>query len=55
MPHIYTEGQLDEQPAIYILMSLSRRADSARIFIRRTRDLLLSRLLPGQVELPIGE
>jgi hypothetical protein len=55
MFHPYTADQLVEQPAIYFFMSSRRWAASAQILIRRTRDLLLPRLLSGQVELPIGE
>jgi hypothetical protein len=44
MPHGYTEDQLVEQPAIGLLAELGWQH-------RRTRDLLLPRLLSGQVNL----
>jgi hypothetical protein len=55
MHHAYIEDQLVKQPAINVLMLLSGRTVVVQYFIRRTRYLLLPRLLPGQVELPIGE
>ena len=46
----YTEDQLVEQPAIYFFMSLNEWPVTTQIFIRRTRDLLLPRLLSGQID-----
>ena len=51
----YTEDQLVEQPAIYFFMSLSEWPVATQIFIRRTRDLLLPRLLSGQIDLVAAE
>jgi len=48
MPHAYTEDQLVEQPAIRLFAGLC----AAQIqTLRRTRDLLLPRLMSGQAEL----
>ena len=54
MPHAYTEDQLVEQPAIGLFAELGWTTVPALKEIRslrRTRDLLLPRLLPGQVAL----
>jgi len=54
MPHAYAEDQLVEQPAIGLFVELGWTTMSALKEIRslrRTRDLLLPRLLPGQVAL----
>jgi hypothetical protein len=48
MPHADTEGQLVEQPAIGLFAELGI---SQIQNLRRTRDLLLPRLLSGQVNL----
>ena len=48
MPHAYTEDQLVEQSAIGLFAELGY---SQIRNLRRTRDLLLPRLLSGQVEL----
>jgi hypothetical protein len=44
-----TEQQLVKQHAIGLLAELGRTAVSARQTLRRTRDLLLPRLLSGRV------
>ena len=51
MPRADTEYQLVEQPALGLLVELGWQAGSALQHLRRTRDLLLPRLLSGQVEL----
>jgi type I restriction enzyme R subunit len=51
MPHAYTEDQLVEQPAIGLLAELGWTAVSVFRNLRQTRNLLLPRLLSGQVEL----
>jgi hypothetical protein len=51
MPHAYTEDQLVEQPAIGLFTELGWTTVSVLQNICRTRDLLLARLLSGQVEL----
>jgi hypothetical protein len=54
MPHAYTEDQLVEQPAIGLFAELGWTTVSALKEIHslsRARDLLLPRLLPGQVSL----
>ena len=47
--HAYTEDQLVEQPAIGLFAELGRGQIHC---FRRTRDLLLPRLLSGQAALP---
>jgi hypothetical protein len=47
MSHAYTEDQLVEQPAIGLFAEFGG-------YHRRTRDLLLPRLLSGQVELDVS-
>jgi hypothetical protein len=54
MPHAYTEDQLVEQPAIGLFAELGWTTLSALQNLRRTRDLLLPRLLSGQVSLASG-
>ena len=49
--HAYTEDQLVEQPAIGLFAELGWATVSGLQNLRRTRDLLLPRLLSGQVEL----
>ena len=51
MPHAYTEDQLVEQPAIGLFAELGWHMGLARQNLRRTRDLLLPRLLSEQVNL----
>jgi hypothetical protein len=51
MPDAYTEDQLFEQPAIELLAELGWQTASAFQNLRRTRDLLLPRLLSEQVNL----
>lgn len=51
MPHAYTEDHLVEQPAIGLFAELGWAPVPARRNLRRTRDLLLPRLLSGQVNL----
>ena len=51
MYHAYTEDQIVEQPAIGFFAELSRQTVSPFGNFRRTRDLLLPRLLSGQVAL----
>lgn len=54
MPHACTEDQLVEQPTIVLVAGLGRTTVSgAEEFrnLRRTGDLLLPRLLSGQVSL----
>ena len=56
MPHAYTEDQLVEQPAIGLFGELGWATVSALEEIhrlRRTRDLLLPRLLSGQMALDV--
>ncbi|HEU5124985.1 MAG TPA: hypothetical protein VFW05_13095 [Verrucomicrobiae bacterium] len=50
MPHAYTKDQLVEQPAIGLFRELGWTTVSAFQNLRRTRDLVLPRLLSGQVE-----
>ena len=50
MTHAYTEDQLVEQPAIGLFAELGWQTVSAIQNLRRTRDLLLPRLLSGQIE-----
>ena len=52
--HAYTEDQLVEQPAIGLFAELGWTTVSGLQNLRRTRDLLLPRLLSGQVELKTG-
>jgi hypothetical protein len=49
--HAYTEDQLVEQPATGLFTELGWQTVSAVVNLRRTRDLLLPRLLSGQVKL----
>jgi hypothetical protein len=53
MPHAYTEDQLVEQPAIGLFAELVWKIVFVRQIqnLRRTRDLLLPRLLSGQINL----
>ena len=54
MPHAYTEDQLVEQPAIGLFAELGWTTVSALEEIhnlRQMRDLLLPRLLSGQLNL----
>ena len=51
MPHAYTEDQLVEQPAIGLFAELGWHTVVALLNIHRTHDLLLPRLLSGQVNL----
>lgn len=53
MPHAYTEDQLIEQPAIGLFAEhgWSMVFVCPIINLRRTRDLLLPRLLSGQIGL----
>ena len=54
MPHANTEDQLVERPAIGLFAELGRTTVSELEelqTLRRTRDLLLPRLLSGQVGL----
>ena len=48
MPHAYTEDELVEQPAIELFAELRR---GQILNFRQTRELLLTRLLSGQVGL----
>lgn len=48
--HAYPEDQLVEQPAFGLFAELGWTAVSAFQNLRKTRDLLLPRLLSGQVE-----
>ena len=50
--HAYTEDQLVEQPAIGLFAELGWATVSGLQNLRRTRDLLLPRLLSGQAALP---
>ena len=51
MAHAYTEDQLVEQPAIATPMAEQFVALQRQIQnLRRTRDLLLPRLLSGQIQ-----
>jgi hypothetical protein len=51
MPHACTEDQLVEQPAIGLFAQLGWHRAKQIQNLRRTRDLLLPRLLSGQVAL----
>ena len=51
MPHAYTEDKLVEQPDIGLVAELGWTTVSAVQNLHQTRDLLLPRLLSGQVEL----
>ena len=51
MPHAYTEDQLVEQPAIGLFAELGYMTAPQDKNPCRTRDLLLPRLLSGQVAL----
>jgi hypothetical protein len=51
MPHAYTEDQLVEQPAIGLFAELGWAVERRIQYLSRTRDLLLPRLLSGQVVL----
>jgi hypothetical protein len=53
MPHAYTEDQLVEQPAIGLFAELGQATVCASQYFCRTGDLLLPRLLSGQVELKL--
>jgi hypothetical protein len=54
MPHAYTEDQLVEQPAIGLFAELGWSTTSGPQNLRQARDLLLPRLLSGQIELPVS-
>jgi hypothetical protein len=54
MPHAYTEDRLVEQPSIGLFAALGWTTVSALQNLRRTRDLLLPRLLSGQVNLKMN-
>ena len=49
--HAYTEDQLVEQPAIGLFAELGWQTVSAFPNLRRTRDLLLPRLLSGELRI----
>jgi len=49
MPHAYSEDQVVEQPAIGFFAELGWQPVFFGRNLRRTRDLLLPRLLSGQV------
>jgi hypothetical protein len=51
MPHADIAVQLVEQPAIELSAALDRTTVSALLDLRRTRGLVLPRLLSGQVNL----
>jgi hypothetical protein len=53
MPHAYTQDQLIEQPAIGLFAELVWTIVSVLQNLRRTRDLLLPRLLSGQTILSL--
>ena len=49
--HAYTENQPVKQPAIWLFSELGWTTVSAFQNLRQTRDLLLPRLLSGQINL----
>jgi hypothetical protein len=51
LPHAYTEDQLVEHPAIGLFAELGWQTMAQIQNLHRTRDLLLPRLLSGQVSL----
>ena len=54
MPHAYTKDQLVEQPAIGLFAEPGWQGVAQIHNLRRTRDLLLPRLLSGQVEFDVA-
>jgi hypothetical protein len=54
MTRAYTEDQLVEQRAIGLFAEFGWQTVSAIQNLRRTRDLVLPRLLSGQIELATG-
>lgn len=49
MSHAYSENQLVEQPAVQLYAELNCQGMSKKQ-LRRTRDLLIPRLLSGAIE-----